>query len=77
MSKTDFLEFLELYTEVVIENYEKNKSNQITKLVDAKYKQLPADEINQIEIDNKAYVDGRKNRLKVLMEEFLNGEENI
>lgn len=77
MSKTDFLEFLELYAEVVIENYEKNKSNRITKLVDAKYKRLPADEINQIEINNKAYVDGRKSRLKVLTEEFLDGEENI
>ena len=77
MNKTDFLEFLELYAEAVIENYERNRNNRITKLVDAKYKQLPEDEINQIEIENKAYVDGRKSRLKVLMEEFLDGEENI
>ena len=77
MSKTDFLEFLELYAEVVIENYERNRSNRITKLVDAKFMQLPLEEINQIEVENKAYVDGRKSRLKVLMEEFLDGEENI
>ena len=77
MSKTDFLEFLELYAEVVIENYERNRSNQINVLMDAKFLQLPPEEINQIEINNKAYVDGRKSRLKVLMEEFLDGEENI
>lgn len=77
MSKTDFLEFLELYADVVIENYERNKSYRITNLVDAKFLQLPSEEINQIEIENKAYVDGRKNRLKVLMGEFLDGEENI
>lgn len=77
MSKTDFLEFLELYAEVVIENYERNRSNRITKLVDAKFMQLPSEEINQIEINNKAYVDGRKSRLKVLTKEFLDGEENI
>ena len=77
MSKTDFLEFLELYAEVVIENYERNRSNRINALMDAKFLQLPPEEINQIEINNKAYVDGRKSRLKVLMEEFLDGEENI
>lgn len=77
MSKTDFLEFLELYADVVIKNYERNKSYRITNLVDAKFLQLPSEEINQIEIENKAYVDGRKNRLKVLMGEFLDGEENI
>lgn len=77
MSKTDFLEFLELYAEVVIENYERNKSYRMTKLVDAKFQQLSSEEINQIEIENKAYVDGRKSRLKVLMGEFLDGEENI
>ena len=77
MNKTDFLEFLELYAEVVIENYERNRSNRINVLMDAKFLQLPPEEINQIEINNKAYVDGRKSRLKVLMEEFLDGEENI
>lgn len=77
MSKTDFLEFLELYAEVVIENYERNRSNRINVLMDAKFLQLPPEEINQIEINNKAYVDGRKSRLKVLTEEFLDGEENI
>ena len=77
MNKTDFLEFLELYAEVVIENYERNRNNRINVLMDAKFLQLPPEEINQIEIENKAYVDGRKNRLKVLMEEFLDGEENI
>ena len=77
MNKTDFLEFLELYAEAVIENYKKNKDNQITELVEANFKRLPADEINQIEIKNKAYWDGRKSRLKVLMKEFLDGEENI
>ena len=77
MSKTDFLEFFELYAEVVIENYRKNKDKQINELVEAKFKKLPADEVNQIEIKNKAYADGRKSRLKVLMKEFLDGEENI
>lgn len=77
MSKTDFLEFLELYAEVVIENYERNRSNRINVLMDAKFLQLPPEEIEQIEAGNKAYVDGRKSRLKVLMEEFLDGEENI
>lgn len=77
MSKTDFLEFLELYAEVVIENYERNKSYRITNLMDAKFQQLPSEKINQIEAENKAYVDGRKSRLKELTEEFLDGEENI
>ena len=77
MNKTDFLEFLELYAEVVIKNYKKNKDNQITELVEAKFKQLPAEEINQIETKNKAYWEGRKSRLKELTEEFLDGEENI
>ena len=77
MNKTDFLEFLELYAEAVIENYERNKSYRMTELVEAKFKRLPEDEINQIEIENKAYWEGRKSRLKVLMEEFLDGEENI
>lgn len=77
MNKTDLLEFLELYAEVVIENYEKNKSNRINVLMDAKFLQLPPEEIKQIEAGNKAYVDGRKSRLKVLTEEFLDGEENI
>lgn len=77
MNKTDFLEFLGLYAEVVIENYKKNKDNQMTELVEAKFKQLPAEEINQIETNNKAYWEGRKSRLKELTEEFLDGEENI
>ena len=77
MNKTDFLEFLGLYAEVVIENYKKNKDNQINELVEAKFKKLPSEEINQIEVENKAYWEGRKSRLKELMEEFLDGEENI
>lgn len=77
MNKTDFLEFLELYAEAVIENYEKNKNNQINLLMDAKFLQLPPEEIKQIEAGNKAYVDGRRSRLKELMEEFLDGKENI
>ena len=77
MNKTDFLEFLELYAEAVIENYERNKDNRITKLIEANFMQLPSEEINQIEAENKAYAAGRKSRLKVLTEEFLDGEENI
>ena len=50
MSKTDFLEFLELYAEVVIENYERNRSNRITKLVEAKFMQLPSEEINSLNL---------------------------
>ena len=73
MNKTDFLEFLELYAEAVIENYEKNKSYYLNHLIDAKFQQLPSEGINQIEIEHKAYLDGRKSRLKVLMEEFLDG----